>query len=101
MRIEPVFPEAWWILTGLGVVLLLTWTLPLSRWRKTGGSGLGKGERGPTTRVRDPVCGMELPLEDVIARGEYRGATYYFCTETCRRAFEGNPAEYAGNAGGG
>jgi YHS domain-containing protein len=44
--------------------------------------------------VTDPVCGMEFKPEEAAAQAEYRGRTYYFCSEACKREFERNPPEY-------
>lgn len=42
----------------------------------------------------DPVCQMEVKEESAAAVYEYKGETYYFCAESCRRAFEQNPEKY-------
>jgi Cu+-exporting ATPase len=42
----------------------------------------------------DPVCGMTIAEKDASATAEYQGATYYFCSETCRRKFVANPTEF-------
>ena len=44
---------------------------------------------------RDPVCGLEIHLEDVDSWVEYGGTQYFFCCPECRRAFEESPEEYA------
>jgi P-type Cu+ transporter len=45
--------------------------------------------------VTDPVCGMSIDSEEAAATAEYRGTTYYFCSQTCHDAFVANPSEYA------
>ena len=43
--------------------------------------------------VVDPVCGMSVDPETaikVLIEGQY----YFFCAESCRTAFEENPAKY-------
>ncbi len=52
--------------------------------------------------VTDPVCGMQLNREDVTEQGEYRGHTYYFCSDACRNKFDADPAQFAspGTQGG-
>ena len=47
----------------------------------------------------DPVCGMELNVENAEERSEYAGRTYYFCSDACRNKFDENPARYADRAG--
>ena len=42
---------------------------------------------------KDPVCAMEVdPAKAVTA--EYRGKTYYFCGESCRKQFQKEPQRY-------
>jgi YHS domain-containing protein len=45
---------------------------------------------------RDPVCGLEVNPDDVESWVEYGGTQYFFCCPECRRVFEENPEEYAG-----
>lgn len=46
-------------------------------------------------KVTDPVCGMTFEQHKAVAKVEYMGTTYYFCTEACRRTFERDPRRYA------
>lgn len=41
--------------------------------------------------VRDVACGKELRPEEAAAKQNYRGMTYYFCSEACRQRFMQNP----------
>lgn len=41
-----------------------------------------------------PVCEMKVDSATSPSR-EYEGKTYYFCNESCARAFDQEPAEYA------
>jgi Cu+-exporting ATPase len=36
-----------------------------------------------TVEVVDPVCGMSVTPADAAGHLEYRGHTFYFCTESC------------------
>ena len=45
--------------------------------------------------VTDPVCFTELEEESAEEKTEFRGQTYYFDSERCRKVFEANPGEYA------
>jgi YHS domain-containing protein len=40
--------------------------------------------RGPY----DPICGRALNVESLSFSIEYKKRRYYFCSETCRTAFE-------------
>ncbi len=42
----------------------------------------------------DPVCGMTIAEKDAVRTAEYEGATYYFCSEACRRKFVADPAKF-------
>jgi Cu+-exporting ATPase len=43
---------------------------------------------------RDPVCGMQIDPRQAAAKMDYRGKTYYFCSEDCHRKFMQNPQQY-------
>lgn len=50
---------------------------------------------------RDPVCGTLLPdprAKQLGFKSEYRGKTYYFCSESCRKQFEGSQERYLDQA---
>jgi YHS domain-containing protein len=42
----------------------------------------------------DPVCGMDVEPGKTKLVSVYQGRSYWFCAETCRRAFEANPNKY-------
>lgn len=48
-----------------------------------------------TEKVVDPVCDMEFKIEKAVTQTEYKGRTYYFCTEACKRQFDADPDRYA------
>lgn len=48
--------------------------------------------------VKDPVCGMMIEKQDAVATADYRGKTYYFCSEDCKVEFQENPEDYADKA---
>lgn len=45
----------------------------------------------------DVVCGMELDLAAITHAAEHNGETYYFCSASCKRHFEGDPEKYVGS----
>ena len=53
------------------------------------------GTGGPR-EFRDPVCGMVTTDPGAYLPLEYRGKTYYFCSEHCRQKFSDNPEKYLG-----
>jgi Cu+-exporting ATPase len=42
----------------------------------------------------DPVCGMRVDTDDAVATAEYRGTTYYFCSEPCHEVFTADPTPF-------
>jgi Cu(I)/Ag(I) efflux system membrane fusion protein len=42
--------------------------------------------------VTDPVCGMTIDPAAASSSVEYRGKRYYFCSTSCRRTFDADPA---------
>ncbi|MGH2452440.1 MAG: YHS domain-containing protein [bacterium] len=45
--------------------------------------------------ARDPVCGMDVNEEHTAGKSEYKGKTYYFCSEHDKATFDRNPERYA------
>lgn len=45
-------------------------------------------------KVTDPVCKMTIEDKDAAATSEYKGATYYFCSNNCRSKFEADPESF-------
>ena len=45
---------------------------------------------------KDPVCGMMVDEKRAAATAVYQGTTYYFCAQSCKRAFEQAPEKYIG-----
>jgi P-type Cu+ transporter len=44
--------------------------------------------------VIDPVCGMTIAPADAVGRVEHGGKTYYFCSDTCLKAFQADPGKF-------
>lgn len=45
---------------------------------------------------KDPVCGMLIDERVAAGKSEYRGRTYYFCSTSCKKAFDKEPHVYVG-----
>jgi P-type Cu+ transporter len=41
--------------------------------------------------VIDPVCGMTISPDDAVGHVEYKGQTYYFCSQSCLDQFRSTP----------
>lgn len=50
------------------------------------------------TQVKDVICGMMMDSATTQFKSEYKGQTYYFCSASCKAAFDQNPAQYAQQA---
>jgi YHS domain-containing protein len=46
--------------------------------------------------AKDPVCGMQVDEKTAAGKSTYQGKTYYFCSAGCKKAFDEDPAKYAG-----
>ena len=44
--------------------------------------------------IQDPVCKMIIEKEEAKATLEYKGETYYFCSQECKEEFLKNPEKY-------
>src|SRR3954453_17723224 len=42
----------------------------------------------------DPVCGMTVGKDSTAGSFAYRGTTYYFCSEHCRKKFAADPERH-------
>jgi len=47
-----------------------------------------------SNKTTDPVCLMKVEKDENTLKYEYRGETYYFCSENCKEQFKQKPEEY-------
>lgn len=47
-------------------------------------------------REKDPVCGMDVDPKTAAAKSEHHGKTYYFCSTSCKAAFDREPQKCVG-----
>lgn len=52
-------------------------------------------------KVTDPVCGMRIAPSTAVGSSEYKGQRYFFCSASCKTSFDGDPAKYGAQGGGG
>ncbi len=56
-------------------------------------------ETGTAKAIKDVVCGMDVDPAKAAGKSIYRGTTYYFCSDHCKKEFDAHPGEYvAGTA---
>jgi Cu+-exporting ATPase len=58
--------------------------------------GLKDYSRGTVERSKDPVCGRIIDETEAVAKTEWAGQTYYFCSTECQERFEQDPALFLG-----
>lgn len=46
-------------------------------------------------KVTDPVCGMEMEMQDAVYTYNHGGRVYYFSSEECRHSFMEKPDKYS------
>ena len=49
------------------------------------------------TASTDPVCRMKVSVETAKWSAEYGGETFYFCSQSCQKKFEADPAAWVGS----
>lgn len=77
----------------LGLALaavLLVWTADLLA---QSGAAQKKQEQ-VAAKVIDPVCGMQIEPAKAAGKSEYKGQTFYFCSDHCKRKFDAAPESY-------
>ena len=47
------------------------------------------------TKMKDPVCAMDVNPATATSHSEHAGQTYYFCSSACQLKFEADPARFA------
>jgi len=45
-------------------------------------------------QVTDPVCKMKINPSDAVDTVDYKGTTYYFCSQDCADSFRESPEDY-------
>jgi YHS domain-containing protein len=48
---------------------------------------------------KDPICGMNVDEKTAKFKSDYKGKTYYFCSQMCKTTFDKDPAKYSGSSG--
>lgn len=51
------------------------------------------------TRVKDPVCGVDIDPATAVGKSEYKGQTHYYCLPGCNKSFDKDPKTYIGHGG--
>ena len=43
---------------------------------------------------KDVVCGMQVDPAQAAGSSQYKGKTYYFCSNDCKAKFDVNPSQW-------
>jgi YHS domain-containing protein len=68
------------IVLGVALLVVLTWT--------------ALAQTQATDTAKDPVCGMTVKKSTAKYTFDYKGTTYYFCSEGCKTSFSAEPEKY-------
>jgi len=74
---------------ALAITLLVTLACSTAHDAQTGGAAQKQEQKAST--VTDPVCGMQIDPAQAAGKSEYKGTTYYFCSDHCKKTFDANP----------
>jgi len=44
---------------------------------------------------KDPICGMAVNEKIAKYKSDYKGKTYYFCSQICKTKFDKDPSKFA------
>ena len=44
---------------------------------------------------KDPICGMVVDEKTAKYKSDYKGKTYYFCSQYCKTKFDKDPSKFA------
>lgn len=66
------------------VAAIVVWWLARNKARFGGGQGY----------AIDPVCAMQVQMDNAPAHASLANTHYYFCSDRCRERFEANPERY-------
>ena len=56
--------------------------------------GMKQRPTASATKVKDPVCGMDVDPKTAAGKSDYQGKTYYFCNPSCKESFDKEPHRY-------
>jgi len=85
---------------GFGLGLLADAKLMRGSYRSHGGfrGGCCRGGHAHEDEVEersiDPVCGMAVERKTASYEADFRGKTYFFCSQACMSTFKGDPGRY-------
>jgi YHS domain-containing protein len=71
-------------------VLFLVIAVGLTAW--------AAGQTQASKTAIDPVCGMSVVKDGAKWTYDYKGTTYYFCSESCKTSFAKEPEKYLAKA---
>ena len=79
---------------ALAMIILLPTVMPLMRSRAAEKPRDRRVSQLEVAMAKDPVCGMEVDPATAAGTSEYKGRTYCFCNQSCKKSFDEDPAKY-------
>ena len=78
----------------LFAILLVSPALADCRMHKPHKCGAMAEQKAQPAMPTDPVCGMQIDPAKATAKSDYKGKTYYFCCNGCKKSFDANPDSF-------
>ena len=79
---------------ALAMIILLPTVMPLLRSRAAEKTRDRRVSQMEVAMAMDPVCGMEVDPGAAAGTSDYKGRTYYFCNQSCKKSFDEDPERY-------
>jgi YHS domain-containing protein len=73
--------------------------MPATEKSRAPSKGPASASAAEPATVKDLVCGMDIDPKQAAAAGlksDYKGQTYYFCAEDCKKQFDAEPGKFVG-----
>jgi Cu+-exporting ATPase len=77
----------------LTTAVCAAWLVALGGAPPAGGPGAAKPQAQAQAQAVDPICGMTVDPAKAAGKSRYKGVTYYFCSDYCKRKFDAGPEE--------
>jgi len=79
------------VITTLALSITFFFALSCNTERSAPRGAAAEKQEQKVNTVTDPVCGMQIDPAKAAGKSEYKGTTYYFCSDYCKRKFDADP----------
>ncbi|MHB8174066.1 MAG: YHS domain-containing protein [Nitrospirota bacterium] len=84
------------VIASLAAAFLSAWADSPKQCTKNGECGISSKDPTKQDIVVDPVCGMDVVVNNSQYQSKFNGKTYHFCSLKCKRKFDKNPSRFIG-----